>query len=151
MLLTIASVVGVLAVINSVLPAIGRAANAMVSSADVADDRLSSRIEIIHATGQDAATEADAWVKNTGATRIIALDKIDLFFGPENDFQRIPYGGPSCTAPCWDYTLENDTVWDPTATLHITIFPTDALVAGTTYFVKVVAPNGIEDSKFFTL
>ncbi len=151
MLLTIASVVGVLAVINSVLPAIGRAANAMVSSADVADDRLSSRIEIIHATGQDAATEADAWVKNTGATRIIALDKIDLFFGPENDFQRIPYGGPSCTAPCWDYTLENDTVWDPTATLHITIVPTDALAAGTTYFVKVVAPNGIEDSKFFTL
>ena len=151
MLLTIASVVGVLAVINSVLPAIGRAANAMVSSADVADDRLSSRIEIIHATGQDAATETDAWVKNTGATRIIALDKIDLFFGPENDFQRIRYGGPGCTAPCWDYTLENDTVWDPTATLHITIFPTDALAAGTTYFVKVVAPNGIEDSKFFTL
>ena len=151
MLLTIASVVGVIAVINSVLPAIGRAANAMVSSADVADDRLSSRIEIIHATGQDAATEADAWVKNTGATRIIALDKIDLFFGPETDFQRIPYGGSGCTAPCWDYTLENDTVWDPTATLHITIFPTDALAAGTTYFVKVVAPNGIEDSKFFTL
>ena len=81
MLFTIAAVVSVLAVINSVLPAIGRAANEMVLSADVADDRLSSRLEIIHATGQDAGTEVDVWVKNIGATRIIALDKIDLFFG----------------------------------------------------------------------
>lgn len=135
------------------MPAIGRAGNALVTSADVADDRLSSRIEIIHATGQDGATEAEAWVKNTGATRIIALERIDVFFGPETDFQRIAYGGSGCTAPCWDYELENDSEWNPTATLHITIYleVADALAAGNTYFVKVVAPNGVEDSKFFTL
>ncbi len=150
-MLTIAAVVGIGAVINSVIPAIGRAGNALVASADVADDRLSTRVEIIHATGQDAATEADAWVKNTGAVRIIAVDKSDVFFGPETDFQRIPYGGSGCTAPCWEYSLENDTEWDPTATLHITIYPSSALAAGTTYFLKVVAPNGIEDSKFFTI
>ena len=137
--------------INSVIPAIGRAGSALVASAEVADDRLSTRVEIIHATGQDAATEADAWVKNTGAVRIIAVDKSDVFFGPETDFQRIPYGGSGCTAPCWEYSLENDTEWDPTATLHIIIYPSSALAAGTTYFVKVVAPNGIEDSKFFTI
>jgi hypothetical protein len=143
----------VASVINAVMPAIGRAGNALVSSAEVADDRLSSRIEIIHATGQVGATQAEAWVKNTGAAQIAALDKIDVFFGPETDFLRITYGGPGCTAPCWDYELENDTEWDPTATLHVTVFleAADALVAGTTYYVKVVAPNGVEDSKFFTL
>lgn len=133
------------------MPAISRAGHALVSSADVADDRLSSRIEIIHAIGQDAATQSEAWVKNTGATRVGAVTKSDVFFGPETDFQRIPYGGSGCSAPCWEYELENDTEWNPTATLHITIYLTDALATGNTYFVKVVAPNGVEDSKFFTL
>jgi hypothetical protein len=143
----------VASVVNVVLPAIGRAGNALVSSADVADDRLSSRIEIIHATGQVGATQVDIWVKNTGAAKITALERIDVFFGPETDFQRIPYGGAGCTAPCWEYQLENDTEWNRTATLHIIVHldAANALVAGTTYFVKVVAPNGVEDSKFFTL
>lgn len=138
-------------VVAALMPAISRAGNALVSSADVADDRLSSRVEIIHATGEDAGTEAEAWVKNTGATRIIALTKADVFFGPEDDFQRIPYGGASCTAPCWDYEIENDTEWNPTATVHVTVYLSSALAAGNTYYVKIVAPNGVEDSKFFTL
>ena len=145
--------VGVVAVINAVLPAIGRAGNALVTSAEVADTRLSTRIEIIHATGQDLAVEAEAWVKNTGAVRIIAIAKTDVFFGPETDFDRIPYGGAGCTAPCWEFEIENDTVWNKTATLHLTIHleAADALAAGTTYFIKVVSPIGVEDSKFFTL
>lgn len=150
-MLTIAAIVGVASVVNVVMPAINRAGQSLVSSADVADSRLSSRLEIIHATGQDTAVQSEAWVKNTGATRITTLTKIDVFFGPETDFQRIPYGGPSCTAPCWDYELENDTQWNPTATLHITIYLTTALAAGNTYFVKVVSPIGVEDAKFFTL
>ncbi len=133
------------------MPAIGRAGDALVASADVADDRLRSRIEIIHATGQDTAVQADVWIKNTGAARISAVDRLDLFFGPETAFVRIPYGGATCVAPCWEYELENDTDWNPTGTLHITIYLTDPLATGTTYFVKVVAPIGVDDSKFFTL
>ena len=150
-MLTVAAIVGIGAVINVVMPAVNRAGSALVSSADVADDRLSTRIEIIHATGQDAVSQAEMWVKNTGAIKVTALQRIDVFFGPETSFQRIPFGGPGCTAPCWDYTIENDTVWNPTATLHITIFTSSPLSAGTTYFVKIVTPVGVEDTKFFTL
>ena len=141
----------VIAVINAIMPAVSRSQSALVSTSDVVNDRISSEIEIIHATGVEAATTSEAWVKNVGASRIGPLDKVDLFFGPENDFQRIPYGGAGCTAPCWEYELENDTEWGPTATLHATIHLVDPLAAGTTYYVKVVAPNGISDAKFFSI
>jgi hypothetical protein len=146
-------VVAVVSVVNAVMPAISRAGTALVTSADVADNRLSSRVEIIHATGEDTATETETWVKNTGSSLISPLDRIDVFFGPETDFRRYTYGGAGCSAPCWDYELENDTEWWPTATLHITVYleAGDALAAGNTYYVKVVAPNGVEDTKFFTL
>lgn len=146
-----AAIVAIGSVITALMPAVNRAGTALVTSADVADDRLSSRVEIIHAIGQDTATLADVWVKNTGSTRVAAVTKSDVFFGPETDFQRIPYGGASCIAPCWEYTVENDTEWNPTATIHITIYVTTALATGNTYYVKVVAANGVEDSKFFTL
>lgn len=150
-MLTIAAIVGVAGVVNVVMPAVNRAGNALVSSADVADDRLSSRVDIIHATGVDAVSQADVWVKNTGAIKVTAVQMVDIFFGEATDFQRIPYGGPSCGAPCWEYTIENDTVWNPTATLHIIIYTSSALSAGSTYYVKVVTSIGVEDTKFFTL
>ena len=133
------------------MPAIGRAGDSLVSSADVADDRLSSRIEIIHATGTVGQSQALIWGKNTGTSTIGPLDKLDVFFGPSTSFQRVAYCAASCTAPYWGFTLENDTSWTRTATLRITVYLTTPLVAATTYYVKVVAPNGVEDSKFFTL
>jgi hypothetical protein len=148
----VAAVVAIVAVINSVMPALSRANSSMVLTSDVINDRISSQVDIIHATGVDTATQADTWVKNVGASRIGPIANSDVFFGPENDFDRIPYGGPSCTAPCWDYVLEGGaTEWEPTATLHIIIYLDYSLTTGTTYFVKVVIPNGISDAKFFSV
>lgn len=140
-----------MAVVNTVLPAVYRTSGALTSTASVLDDRLSSQIEIVHATGESGTTDADIWVKNIGATVIDPLERIDLFFGPQGEFARIPYGGASCSAPCWEYTLENDTKWTPTATLHITIHVSDALESDVVYYTKVVAPNGSSDAKFFTV
>jgi len=138
-------------VVNTILPTVHRTSGALISTADVIDDRLSSQIEIVHATGEDAATSADVWVKNVGATTIAPLDKIDVFFGPEGEFARVPYGGASCSAPCWEYELENDTQWKPTATLHIIIHVSDALESDVVYYTKVVTPNGSTDAKYFTV
>jgi flagellar protein FlaG len=148
----VAGVVAVIAVVNAVMPALSRTNSSMVMTSDVINNRISSQLEIIHAGGVDTASQADAWVKNVGASRIGPIDHTDVFFGPESDFVRISYGGPSCTAPCWDYELEGgDTEWGATATLHITVYLDYSLATGTTYFVKVVAPNGISDAKFFTV
>jgi flagellar protein FlaG len=147
----VAGVVAIMAVINAVLPAVGRTSGALVATADVVDQRISSQIEIIHATGEVGTPTAHVWVKNVGAATQSPLDMIDLFFGPEDDFSRIPYGGASCTAPCWEYDLENDTTWVPTATLHISIHWDQNLQTGVVYYVKVVSPNGVDDAKLFTL
>ena len=146
-----AGIIAVVAVVNTVLPTVDRTSGALTSTAGVIDDRLSSQVEIVHATGVDGAIVADVWVKNVGATTILPLDKIDIFFGPDGEFMRIPYGGGSCTAPCWEYAVENDTAWRPTATIHITIHLSDALATGTVYYTKLVAPNGSTDAKYFTV
>lgn len=133
------------------MPAIGRSGQALVMSADVANDRLSSRVEIVQATGVVDDTQVLAWAKNTGSTTVTAISKADVFFGPETAFERIPYDDPGCAAPCWSYVLENDTKWNPTSTIKLTLLITVPLAAGETYYLKFVLPNGIEDTKFFTL
>ena len=150
-MLTIAAITAITAVIGALMPAINRSGQALISSADVADARLSSQIEIVHATGADGETQALGWVKNIGATTVIAVNKSDVFFGPETDFQRIPYGDVGCTAPCWNFNVENDTKWNPTSTIRITVFLASALQASTTYYFKIVTPTGVEDTKFFTV
>jgi flagellar protein FlaG len=150
-MLTIAAIVSVVAVTNAVLPSVGRTTGALISTSSVVQDRIASQIEIVHATGQDGNPDADVWVKNIGAATVDPVDRIDVFFGPSGDFQRVPYGGAGCTAPCWEYTIENATAFEPTATLEIIVHDTDNLTAGQTYYVKVVTPNGVDDSKYFTI
>ena len=150
-MLTIAAIVSIVAVINAVLPSVSRTSGALVSASGVVQDRISSQIDVIHATGQDGDPDAQVWVKNIGASTIEPMSRLDVFFGPGGDFQRIPQGTAGCTAPCWEYTFENATVWEPTATVHITVHAADNLATGTTYYIKVVTPNGIADSKFFTV
>lgn len=150
-MLTIAAIVAIVAVVNAVLPSVSRTSGALISASNVVEDRISSQIEIVHATGQDADPDADVWVKNTGSSTIGAVDRVDVFFGPEGNFQRIAQGDPGCTAPCWEYDIENASSWEPTATLHIIVHADADLASGTTYYVKVVTPNGITNAKFFTV
>ncbi len=150
-MLTIAAIVSIVAVVNAVLPSVGRTSGALISASNVVEDRIASQIEIVHATGEDGDPDASVWVKNTGASTIAPLTRVDVFFGPAGDFQRVPYGGAGCTAPCWEYTIENATDWEPTSTVNIVVHADTNLATGTTYYVKVVMPNGIADSKFFTV
>ncbi|MHB8378139.1 MAG: hypothetical protein ACYDEB_14465 [Dehalococcoidia bacterium] len=150
-MLTIAAIVSVIAVSNAVLPSVGRTTGALISTSSVVQDRIASQIQIVNATGQNASPLSNVWVKNIGSSTIAPLNRTDVFFGPTGNFQRIPYGGAGCTAPCWEYTIENSTVYDPTATLRITVHNSINLATGQTYYVKVVTPNGISDSAYFTV
>ena len=150
-MLTIAAIVSVIAVSNAVLPSVGRTTGALVSTSSAVQDRIASQIQIINATGQNATPTANVWVKNVGTSTINPINRMDVFFGPTGNFQRIPYGGAGCTAPCWEYTIQNSTAFDATATLLIVVHYGTNLASGQTYYVKVVTPNGISDSAYFTV
>ena len=69
----------------------------------------------------------------------------------EDDFERMPYvddaGGGY---PQWAYSLENDTEWQTSATLKVTI-TYDSDPGGATYFAKFIIPNGISDEYYFSM
>jgi hypothetical protein len=138
-------------VFNSVYPMINRSSQAMSSMAETVDERMKSRINIVHAANSAGRTEVYLWIKNVGTQRIVEIEKSDLFFGPEGDFDRIPHvsdaGG---LKPNWGYELANDTEWGTSATLKITISYESDPGTGT-YFAKFIIPNGISDDFYFSM
>jgi len=150
-LLIIAGIVCTIFVFNAVYPMVNRSSQAMVSMSDSIDDRMKSRINIVHQANSADRLTVYVWVKNVGSTRIVAIEECDMFFGQEDDFARVPYvddaGG---SYPRWSYTIENDTEWKSNVTVKFTItYDTDP--GAGTYFVKVVLPNGIADEDFFSM
>jgi flagellar protein FlaG len=150
-MLTVASIVAIIAVLNTLMPAISRTNASIIATADSVDGRIATQIEIVHASGADASLTVEAWVKNVGAQEVKPLSRVDVFFGPAEAFVRVPYGDPGCISPCWNYTIENDTRWNPTATVRITVNLDVAIAGGSSYYLKVVTPNGISDARFFTV
>lgn len=161
-LLTIAGVVSVMVIMNSIYPAIGRSTGAVIDAASTADERIRSQLSIIHAAGEldstgawnDTNSDGDfdvfIWVKNVGDSRIVAIEELDLFFGQEGDFSRYPYVDDAGGLPYWTYQIENDTEWGPKATLKVNLNFASPLSQGT-YLDKVVLPIGISDEHFFSM
>jgi hypothetical protein len=150
-LLIIAGVVCMIFVFNSVYPMVNSSSQAMVSMSEKVDERMKSRINIVHAANSANRTSVYLWIKNVGTQRIVDVDESDLFFGQQDDFERIPYTGDAGTDyPQWDYNLENDDEWQTSATLKITITYTSDPGAGT-YYSKFIIPNGINDEYYFSM
>jgi archaellum component FlaF (FlaF/FlaG flagellin family) len=150
-LFIIAGVVCMIFVFNSVYPTINRSSQAMVSMAEKVDERMKSRISIVHAANSSDNTSVYLWVKNVGTQRIVDVEASDLFFGKEDDFERIPYvANAGLSYPRWTYNVENDSKWQTSATLKITITYSSVLTSGT-YFAKFIIPNGISDEYYFSM
>jgi len=99
--------------------------------------------------GDNGTADVDIWVKNVGTVDIDSVGHSDVFFGPEDDFYRVTYGGG--TPPYWDYQLEgSNSQWKPTVTLKMTIHLASSLSSGT-YLVKMVIPNGISAKTTFSV
>jgi hypothetical protein len=150
-LLIIAGVVCMIFVFNSVYPMVNSSSQAMVSMAEQVDERMKSRINIVHAANSANRTSVYLWIKNVGTQRIVDVEASDLFFGQQDDFEHIAYTGDAGTDyPRWDYSLENDSEWQTSATLKITITYTSDPGSGT-YYSKFIIPNGINDEYYFSM
>ena len=150
-LLVLAGVICAMFMFNTIFPMVNRSSQAMVSMTEKIDDRMKSRINIVHAGNTADRLAVYIWAKNIGSSRIVSIEESDVFFGPEYNFGLIPYVDDAESAyPQWDYTIENDTEWKAGATIKITI-SYDADPGAGTYFVKIVIPNGILDEYFFSM
>ena len=143
-LLVMAGVISAVFVFNSIYPAIVQSSDAMISMERRMDERLKSDIQIIHAS--ISGTTTLVWVKNVGSLRLAPVETCDIFFGPEGNFVRIPYG---TGAGEWQYTLENAAEWTPSATVRITINTNPE--SGKRYFIKLVLVNGVSDESYFSV
>ncbi len=159
-LLIIISMVTALMLFNVAYPAIVEGGAAITSMVGRAEDRMRSQITIIHAGAEldsngwwqdsngNGQFEVFLWVKNVGDIRITALDSLDIFFGPEGNFARIPHQSVAGGGyPYWTWEVENASEWTPTATLRITVRYNFALSSGR-YFAKVTTPAGVHDDYF---
>jgi hypothetical protein len=150
-LLIVAGVVCMIFVFNSVYPMQNRSSQAMVSMSEQVDERMKSRINIVHAANSADRTSVYLWVKNVGTQRIVNIEESDLFFGPSGNFSRIPYvADAEGSYPQWAYGIENDTEWETSATVNITI-SYDVDPGTGTYFMKFIIPNGISDEYYFSM
>ncbi len=132
---------------NGLYPAINRSSAAITSATEKINDRIESRIDIIEVIND--GTEVYVWIKNVGTSEIAAIERSDVFYGPENNFDRIPYGASGPPVPYWNYTIEGGySQWGQATTLKITIYLASPPTTGT-YMVKIVIPNGISDETTF--
>ena len=161
-LIIISTVLSIL-LFNAVYPAVVQSSDAMNIMTGRVDDRLKSQVEIIHTAGeldssgwwQDTNSNGDfevfVWVKNIGSSRIIPIERSDVFFGPEGNFTRIPHESEAGSSyPYWVEEMENASQWTPSATVKITIHYGAPLAQGR-YFIKIIIPNGVEDEDFFSM
>lgn len=161
--LIVVSVVASLLLFNSFYPAILQSNDAMIAMKTRLDNRLKTQIVVVHASGeldsggawQDTNSDGNfdifAWTKNVGSTRISAVERADIFFGPEGNFTRIPHqSNAGGSMPYWTYSIENDSYWNPSATLAIEIHFSTTLSSGR-YYLKIVTPDGIENELVFAI
>lgn len=144
-LLIIGGITASLTVFNGLYPAIASSNSAVSSASSRLSERIESRVKIIEVSSN--STQVYVWVKNVGTVSVKGVGQSDIFFGKQNDFGRVTYGG--VTAPYWDYAIESSgTEWSQAETIKITINLASPPSAGT-YLAKVVLPNGIYDEITF--
>ncbi len=155
-----ASMIMVLVLFNVAYPAVIEGADSVARMAKGAADRMSYDITVVHASAeldadhqwQDGNSNGQfdvfAWIKNIGTARVTALDRMDVFFGREGNYVRIPIESEAGGAPIyWTWSVENDSEWLPTATLQIDIHNATPLSTGR-YFLRIILPNGVSSEYF---
>jgi archaellum component FlaG (FlaF/FlaG flagellin family) len=158
-LMIVVTMVMTLMLFNAAYPAITQSSDAIANMSYRASEQLKTAVTIVQGGAEldkngwwqdnnaNGLFDVTVWIKNTGTTRITALDRMDVFLGPQGNFTRIPYKDEAnANDPRWSWQIENAPEWSPSATLRITIQYTAPLTQGHYYF-KLVLPDGNEVSE----
>jgi len=146
-LLIIASIVAALALINSVIPAMGKSASALATANSTTADRIRTDIEIIHATG-DVSGVITVWVKNVGTKKIHTISSSDIILTTPTSVASLPYDA-ACSSECWKYDLEGGASdWSRAVTVKFTLKTT---VTTGVYTITISSPNSASATEDFSV
>ncbi|ABE51344.1 hypothetical protein [Methanococcoides burtonii] len=147
-ILTIASIVAVIALINTVVPSINELSRSYSAISHEMGTEVKTDIDIIFISTQE--NNISLWVKNVGSSRIPLsyLGMSDIFITSSSNSWH-PYF-ENASAPTWDYTLENGdgSTWDAGETIKTSI-ELDTLPSDT-YNINFVLYNGVSGSDIFS-
>ena len=147
-LLIIASIVAALALINSVIPAMGKSASALAMANSATADRIRTDIEIIHATGAEGNDVITVWVKNVGTKKIVPITSSDIILTTPTTVASLPYVS-GCSSECRDYALEGGASdWSRAVTVKFTL---KTSVTTGVYTVKISSPNAASATEDFSV
>ena len=148
-LLIIASIVAAMALINAVIPAMGKSASALATANSTTADRIRTDIEIIHATGDDTNDVITVWVKNVGTKKITTITSSDIILTKPTTpatVVSLPYVD-GCSSECWDYAPKG-TDWSRAVTITFTLKTT---VGTGVYTVRFSSPNAASATEDFSV
>jgi archaellum component FlaG (FlaF/FlaG flagellin family) len=148
-LLTMAAVVAAIMVINTMLPALGKASSSLISSTGAASDQIKTNLDIVHVATNTSTNQILVYVKNIGTIEITDIDSSDVFLQTGTaTYDRITYNAGS--NPKWIYTIQDSaTAWTQNRTVLITI-TVSSLTSGD-YKVRIVTPNGVSTEESFSV
>ena len=121
--LIIAGIIAAVALVNTVLPAMGKSSGALTMANKDAAERIKTDIEIVTAVGDATANTITVWVKNIGTQVVAPVDSSDVILtAPSpNGVKRLPYVS-GCVSECWDYAFEGGaTDWSQAVTVKFTL------------------------------
>jgi hypothetical protein len=107
-----------------------------------------TRIKILYVSNT-SSNVFSVWAKNIGSTDIASLDRIDIYFGKVGSARHIPYN--SVSPPSWVISDASVKSWRIMDTLQIDVTNDIPLEINTTYFIRLVTPNGISDDYVFSI
>lgn len=150
--LIIASIIAALALVNTVLPAMGKSSGALLIANKDAAERIKTDIEIITAVGDATANTITVWVKNIGTQVIKPVNASDVILtAPSpNGVKRLPYVSGCSSGECWDYAFEGGaTDWIRAVTVKFTLRLTDVTTG--VHSVSISTFNAVSAIKDFSV
>lgn len=146
-IMLVASVIVAASLSGMVMSKTGALNSSFTISAEAQKDVILTKIKIVYVAGNSSSPTVTVWAKNIGSTPISNTDKVDVYFGKVGSTVRIPYNAGS--DPKWVYSA-NMTQWQIKDTVQINIDNGNNLSSGSTYVVRLVAPNGVMDEYLFS-
>lgn len=145
---TVAAVIGTIAVVRALMPAVHEGSHAVAAAGDGANGRLTQVFSLSEMASPDDMT-IDLWAKNIGSGDIAQIEMLTVAFGSDQNPRPYRYGGAGCDAPCWEYDTGGAEAWSPGVTLHIRLYLDAPVAASSWYRATLRGLSGGDASKLF--